>query len=555
MTDPPAFQTAPDAAAGSESWLRAVFQHAGLGIALVDMSGHIVESNPALQRMIGYTAGELRELRLGEFTHPEDLPADRDLLRELLRGQRGDYRVENRYLRKDGQTVWGHLTVSLLRDGAGEPEYAIALVEDVTDRKRAEAALVESEAKFRALIENASDLVTVLGADGTILYESPSLERVLGYTPEELVGRSVFELVHPEDWEGIVETFQEVLRAPGTQLSYELRYRHKQGRWIVLHGVGTNLLHDPAVQGIVANSRDVTERSEAEQSVERERAHLEQLFNSSPQGVALVNPEDRVLRINPEFTRLFGYPEEEAVGRTIQELILPEGREDEARSITTRVAQGVRTRTDTVRRRKDGTMVDVAVIGAPVRLHGSEVAVYGIYQDISERKSLEQALRRMSSTDVLTGLLNRRGFLEVAEREWALAARRGGDLLLLYVDLDGFKEINDTFGHAAGDHLLQEVAELLRRSFRATDVLGRIGGDEFVVFAVDALQDTEASLTERVEEAVRRSNEETERPYALSLSVGALRAPAGAPASIGDLLAEADRRMYETKRQRGGSRR
>jgi diguanylate cyclase (GGDEF)-like protein/PAS domain S-box-containing protein len=531
-------------------WLHAVFAHPALGIALVDMQGRFVESNPALQRMIGYSEAELRGMTLDRITHGEDLPRDRALLRELLRGQRNEYQVENRYLCNDGRTVWGHLSVSLLRNDQGEPSHALAMVQDVTDRRRAEATVADSEAKFRALIENASDLVSVLGADGTILYESPSVERVLGYTPDELVGRSVFELVHPEDLEGIRATFQNVLLSTGEKLSYELRYRHKAGHWITLHGVGANLLHDPAVGGIVANSRDVSERKEAEESLKLERAHLEQLFESSPEGVVLVDMDDRVLRVNSEFTRLFGYSAAEAVGRTIPELLLTDAGDGEALSITQRIARGERVRTDGVRRRKDGSVVEVSVTGAPVLLGDDRIAVYGIYQDNTDRKSLERALRRMSTTDVLTGLLNRRGFESLAEREWIRARRTRQELLLFYIDLDGFKQVNDVHGHGEGDRLLQEVADLLRGAFRASDVIARAGGDEFVILTVDGGRNTEVVIQERLRAAIAAFNRRSEHEYALAMSIGAHRAAAEAAASLHELLAEADRRMYEQKRQR-----
>ncbi len=407
-----------------EGWLQAVFAHAALGIALVDMEGRLVRVNPALERIIGYTAKELQEMTLARLTHPEDLPQDRGRLRELLRGQREEYQVENRYLRKDGQAVWGYLTVSLLRDSAGEPEYALALVTNVTERKRTEGAL------------------------------------------------------------------------------------------------------------------------------ERERAYLEQLFESSPSGLVLVDPEDRVLRVNSEFTRLFGYTAEEATGKTVQELIVSEGQEREALSITRRVALGERVGLDTVRRHKNGSSVDVSVQGVPITLHGDQIAVYGIYQDITERKSLEQALRRLSTTDVLTGLLNRRGFESAAEREWVRARRTRGDLVLFCVDLDGFKQVNDTHGHSEGDQLLQDVAELLRRTFRASEVIARLGGDEFAVLAVDSGDEIEAVVEGRLRAAVEAFNRREAREYTLALSVGAHRTSAASSLTLTELLAEADGRMYQQKRLR-----
>ena len=138
ITEP---RQAEEALRESEARFRAVFENAAIGIALVDMRGHPVESNPALQKMLGYTKTELAQMAFSEFTHPDDVQASRDLFTELCEGKRDGYQLEKRYCRKDGQIVWGQLTESLVRNLKGEPQYAIGMVEDITARKRAAEAL------------------------------------------------------------------------------------------------------------------------------------------------------------------------------------------------------------------------------------------------------------------------------------------------------------------------------------------------------------------------------------------------------------------------------
>lgn len=553
MSDyPPPMSGIPDA---GDAQFRVIFDHAATGIGLVDLAGRIGETNAAFQRMIGYSAEELRGMPLAQITNPEDLPADRELLRDLLRGKRHQYEVENRYLRKGGECVWGHVTVSVLRDRSGQVTHALAMVHDVTEQRRAEMALAESEGRFRSLIENASEIVTILGEDGVIQYESPAVERVLGFTPSELVGRTFFEFTHDDDREEIGTTFQQVLQNPGKPIQYGLRFRHRDGSYRWLEGIATNLLSDHGVSGVVANSRDVTERIESERKLavfaelaEREKALFEQLFMTGPAAVVLIDADDRVLRINPEFVRLFGYSESEAVGRTLTELIAPENLQAEALSLTWQTAEGERTQLDTVRRRKDGSIFHVAMMGVPVQLRGNQIAVYGMYHDITLQKELEAALEQQASTDPLTGLLNRRGFLAQLGREWENARTNGSAPLIVYVDLDGFKGINDTFGHSEGDRVLQEVAEILKRCFRASDAVARLGGDEFAVVAADAEENSELVMCNRVRSVLKRANEEGNRPYSIAMSIGAIRASASV-SSAEEMLTEADRRMYEQKRK------
>jgi diguanylate cyclase (GGDEF)-like protein len=222
------------------------------------------------------------------------------------------------------------------------------------------------------------------------------------------------------------------------------------------------------------------------------------------------------------------------------------------------VAAGRTVFVEAPRRRKDGTTLHTSVLGTPVVVHGDQVAVYGIYRDITSQKDAEEALRRLSTTDELTGLFNRRGFFLLAEQQRRLAVRKQAELLLLYIDIDEFKSINDAHGHVEGDRVLADLSHILRSCFRDSDivarlgddtgVLARMGGDEFVILAVDAGERGEEILTTRLRERLHRYNEESGRPYSLSLSIGAVRVRPGPDVTVDSLIAAADQLMYERKR-------
>ena len=148
--------------------------------------------------------------------------------------------------------------------------------EDLTEQKQAEEALRKSEERFRALVQNSSDVITVLDANGDVRYHSPSIEHVLGYGQEELVGQSVFALLHPEDVNTVLSVFTDALSQPGRVVAPEFRIRHKNGTWVYLEAIGNNLLADPAIRGVVVNSRDVTARKQAEAALQHQFA-FEQL--------------------------------------------------------------------------------------------------------------------------------------------------------------------------------------------------------------------------------------------------------------------------------------
>src|SRR5918994_2445180 len=244
----------------SEQRFRGSFERAATGMALVGTDGRFLRVNRSLCEILGYPERELLGKTFQELTHPDDLEFDLEHLRRLLAGEVRTYQTEKRYLHQDGHVVWALLSVSVVHDEEDEPLYFVSQIQDVSERKKFEKRIIESEERFRSLVQNSSDIITILGADGTVLYVSPAVERVTGYRPEEQVGTNAFGSVHPDDREQALNTFAEVLKRPGLHPPLEFRVAHKDGSWRYLEHVVNNLLDDPAVRGVVVNSWDVTER-------------------------------------------------------------------------------------------------------------------------------------------------------------------------------------------------------------------------------------------------------------------------------------------------------
>ena len=210
-----------------------------------------------------------------EAVHPEDRKAVREDVQTVLASGSGSG-IDFRVVRPGGEVRTVHAIYEVVHSASGRPQKLVGTVHDVTERRRTEEVLRQSEERFRAMIQNASDIVTILEADGTIRYESPAIERVLGYTPEELVGTNAFDHVHPDDLEAVMLAFAEALEKGSPTASAEMRFRHKDGSWRYFEAVGSNLLGEPAIRGLVVNSRDVTERKQYEDELQRSNAELEQ---------------------------------------------------------------------------------------------------------------------------------------------------------------------------------------------------------------------------------------------------------------------------------------
>jgi PAS domain S-box-containing protein len=244
----------------SEQRFRGAFENASTGVALVGLDRRYLKVNRALCEMLGYPEKELLMKTSPEITHPDDREVSRERSERLLAGEAESDIREKRYVRKDGETVWVLSSVSMVNDPEGNPSHFVSQFQDITKRKRAEEALKESEERFRALVQNASDMVVVTEADGTVRYVSPAVEQVLGRKPEDLTGKDTFAIMDQEDVPRARQFLTDVVSQPGVTSSVELRLRHADGSWRHVESRCTNLLEDPAVRGIVINSRDVTRR-------------------------------------------------------------------------------------------------------------------------------------------------------------------------------------------------------------------------------------------------------------------------------------------------------
>jgi PAS domain S-box-containing protein len=267
------------------------------------------------------------------------------------------------------------------------------------ERERVERSLKESERRFRSLVMNSSDMITVFAPDGTRLYASPSIERILGYDPEDMIGGNAFDLVHPDDAERVREELAERAQTPGTGKPFEFRSRHADGSWRVFESIGTNLLDDPSVGGIVFNARDITDRKRAEVALKESEERYRRLVELSPDMV-VVHDGREILFANPAGAKLLGASSaEELTGKRvidlIEHLIHPDYRETvKARLARTREKDE---RTNLLREkvlRLDGRVVDVEAASTSIAYGGQE-ATLGVVRDITVRKRAEEERDRL----------------------------------------------------------------------------------------------------------------------------------------------------------------
>lgn len=513
------------------------------GVFVADETGTIVFANSRLAAMTGRSQGELQGLdadALVEKKFRDRLPGQ-----TLFGGGTEEYTIAMRH-RGSGRR-WVELIVTPAASDDGRPGWTLGVVQDVTERREAEESLRHREEYFRALLENSSDVISILDIGGRTLFQSETSRRVLGVPPEELVGDDLPNFLHPADRELFEEALDEVLEQPGATQAVEIRYRRGDGSYVFLESVLRNQVDNLVLGGVLVTSRDVTERRRVEQALKRERAFFQQLFRNSPAGIVILDDEDRVVDANQPFVELFQFHPDEMEGRPLSDFIVPQDLRSEATTLSQSVFERRSVQKETIRQRKDGTQVEVSILGYPIDIGDQRIGAYGIYTDISERKAAERKLFHHAFHDALTGLPNRSLFAERLERDLRRAERGDYRFAVLFIDLDRFKVINDSLGHAAGDELLVEMSNRVGGCLRPGDTVARLGGDEFTILLEDIDDPTTATrIAERVLEALGRPFEIGGQDVVSSGSIGiAFSSPAYRSAD--DVLRDADIAMYRAK--------
>lgn len=457
---------------------------------------------------------------------------------------------------QSGPARWVSTTKVPLRDAQGAIVGLVGISRDITEQKRSEQALRDSEERFRSLVQNATDIITILEADGAVRYQSPSCERLLGYAAEEMIGANLLAVIHSDDMPRILRYFDQVLTTPGVNPPIEFRVRHRSGEWRHLESVPSNRLDDPAMRAIVVNSRDITERKQAEDALEETNATLEALIQASPLAITVVDSDNIVRMWNQAAERIFGWSEEETLGRPYP--IIPADKIEEYERLRAQILRGKAfADVEKRRQRKDGSLIDVSISSAPLydaqgRIH----AILAIIADITERKAWEterervlaEALER-ADCDPLTGLPNHRAFHKRLADETDKARVENAPMAIAVMDLDNFKFFNDAYGHSVGDDVLRQLSQALRACCRPGDTLARFGGDEF------ALLMPRTGIEEAVRLADRLVNSLTGVGYRppdydvvvpMSLSVGLSIFPDDGPGRL-EALAAADARLMNVK--------
>ncbi|MCE5282606.1 MAG: diguanylate cyclase [Deltaproteobacteria bacterium] len=410
--------------------------------------------------------------------------------------------------------------------------------------RRAEVALRESEATLKTIFSSVdSGILLIDSATHTIVDINPAAARLFGAPREDIVGSVCHRYICPAEGG----------KCPIT----DLRQKVDNAERLLIKADGNSSPIIKTVTPVRFGERDyllesitdVTQLKETEKRLRESERKFRSAFEDSRDAFYITTLEGRFLDFNRAFLELFGHSQEEMAALNIADIY-----EDPADLEDFRKAIG---RDGSVRdygvilHKKDGRRMECLITASARYADDGGISGYqGIVRDITRQKELEEELRNLSLVDDLTGLYNRRGFSLLSQQQIKVAERSRKELLLFFADLDNMKQINDTLGHTEGDKALMEVAAVLKEAFRESDIIGRIGGDEFAVLALDATDVTREALMKRLGDLVEARNAGEGRRYELSLSIGIARYRNGDHATLEALMTKADALMYEDKRRK-----
>ncbi len=548
-----------------------------LYIDIAEESYRSIFVGPQLEPILGLTPEEwIKDPDLWERQmHPDDADrAAREYQEWIVRGG-GDAMVqEYRMIRPDGREVWIRDEFRMIRGDEGDPDLIQGIMYDVTEQKLAEQQLREAEGNFRRLVEQVPAVIYMdsLDENATTTFISPGIEDLLGYTPEEWVGNpeSWYGSLHPDDrdraWDEYIAG-----RERGGPWSFEFRMIHKDGsvRWIREEDMVVRDSDGPPtmVQGVMY---DFTEEHTAIEQLREAETKYKAIIEKIP-AITYLDPVDEEafsMYVSPQVESILGCtPDEWLTNQSWWHLhIHPD---DEPRVWETYVQhrESGEPLTQEYRMvRDDDRVVWIREEATLLRDEDGEPwVIQGLMHDITDRKEAEEQVAFLAYHDSLTGLANRALLEEMLDPALARARRANMSVALLFMDLDGFKEVNDTLGHQAGDELLKEVADRLVEATRDTDVVARQGGDEFLVLLTDLEPGSEAEMVDGKDKAVQVAELMAQRIHtAMRAPVFVGEAEVHTSASIGisvfpldavdtrALLKNADAAMYESKKDRAG---
>ena len=526
-------KTAEGELARREKQFFAIFENAGAGMDLVDTDGRLLRVNRALADMLGYSVAEMEGRNISEFTHPDDISASGEKLRALQAGEMDSYSLEKRYIARDGGVIWASLSVTPIRNAAGETEAIIGLISDITERRLMQNELKRREERLSAIFRNAGIGIGLTGAEGRYEIVNPAFADMLGYSIEELLEKTNLEVTHPDDRQKSRENLMSLAQGEIDAYGFEKRFIRKDGSFIWTHLHVTPIRDENgrfvSTIGLIA---DITARRQAEEALRESERRYRVLIESISDGVFVLDRDWRYTLVNDIAARMVNTPVERLTGNRITDLF--PGIEE---------TDFFKTYKEVMETRRPGTVAggfihpDGRQGYYEVRIHPSLEGILCISSDVTDRMTAEKTLKKERSflrqvIDAVPGFIivkDRQGRFELANKAIADAYGTTAESMIGKTDAD-FSPTGEEVERFLADD--REVMETLRPKLIAEEKVTYASGEEHWLATVKVpLVDfdgvsrrvlaiaTDITERRRAEESLREETEELEKFFSSALDL------------------------------------
>ncbi len=539
--------------------LATIVESSGDAIFSSDLDGKILSWNHACELMYGHARQEAVGKHVSFFLPCSEMERIKKILETVRRGgtiSPFTANIEGR----DGALTHVLVCIAVIRNADGEIVGSSTSLTDITEHKKAEDALRTSEERYRATFEQAAIGIVHAGRNGELLRCNARFAEMLGYLPEEIPGLNIQQITAPEEAPESAEKMRQIWSGELAKMSLEKRYIRKDGSqtWgrvtfsIQRDSEGRPLHFIATVEDINAQKAAEERMAKAQQSLRASEERYRTVFQTSQDGIAITRMSDgKCIDANQALLNLLGCEREEYLGKTTSELNFWVDPNERTEWVDVVRSGSVLRDTKTRLRKKSGEVFWSLLSSSLILVDGDE-CIMTVVRDISEARAAEEEIRSLAFYDTLTGVPNRRFATERLQHAIVAAARANRKGGLLFIDLDHFKQLNDTLGHRAGDVLLKEVARRLKLSVRESDTVGRFAGDEFVVVLHDLSEHAgEAgaqmqAIAEKILKSIRHpcliEGHETVNSCSIGITLFGNHGD-----SVDNILQQADIAMYQAK--------
>ncbi len=556
------------ASAPDEQIFRLMFEgHSAIMLLIEPQTGNILDANQSAVDFYGYTKSKLCGMTIQEITTlpPEQVAVERQ---KILNGKQKYSVFQHRLASGEVRVVEIHLSPIALH----EKQMLFSIIHDITARRQAEEALRESESRFRALFDQmAVGVARIETQTGKFIQVNQKDYDIVGYSREEMESLDFQSITHPDDLQADLENMEQLKSGTVREYTMEKRLIHKNGSivWVALT-VSPMWVSGAVPDFHIAIVQDITERKQAEEALKESEERYRTLIEWSPEAMA-VYQDGKLIYLNPAAIKVLGViSTEELAGKSALDLIHPDFHQMVLARIKNSTDTGVSAPLTEMQFLKvDGNTVNVESHAMPIVYNGKPSMIV-VFRDITARKQGEDELKYakekleaanlelqaafeheqyLAHTDVLTGVNNRRYLFELAEHEFEVAKRYQRPLSVIMFDLDHFKQINDTFGHAAGDQMLESVIQAVCAQLRDVDLIGRYGGEEFIIILPMTSAQHAYPLAERIRISVAALRVKTSKStVTVTLSIGVAEINHAAQDTVVEnVIRRADQALYAAK--------